>query len=43
MKAFLHRARVRYRELVRSEVLETVAGSAEAEAELAALTQVIGA
>ena len=43
LKAFLHRARVRYRELVRSEVLETVAGSAEAEAELAALTQVIGA
>lgn len=43
LKAFLHRARVRYRELVQGEVLETVAGSAEAEGELLALTQALSA
>jgi RNA polymerase sigma-70 factor (ECF subfamily) len=41
LKAFLHRARVRYRELVRLEVADTVGGPEEAEAELAELLRVL--
>jgi RNA polymerase sigma-70 factor (ECF subfamily) len=42
-KAALHRARARFRELVREEVLETVAESADAEQELAELFRVLSA
>jgi len=41
LKTFLHRARVRYRELVREEVADTVGGPEEAEAELAELLRVL--
>lgn len=41
LKTFLHRARVRYRELVREEVSDTVGGPEEAEAELAELLRVL--
>lgn len=41
LKAFLHRARVRFRELVREQVLDTVDDEAEADAELGALVEVL--
>ncbi|MBK7861879.1 MAG: sigma-70 family RNA polymerase sigma factor [Archangiaceae bacterium] len=41
LKAFLHRARVRFRELVKAQVLDTVNDEAEAERELAALVEVL--
>lgn len=41
LKAFLHRARVRFRELARAEVEETVADPAEADAELQELRRVL--
>jgi len=41
LKTFLHRARVRYRELVREEVADTVDAPEEAEAELAELLRVL--
>ena len=41
LKAFLHRARVRYRELVKEQVLDTVEREADAEAELQALVEVL--
>lgn len=41
LKTFLHRARVRYRELVREEVADTVGGPEEVEAELAELLRVL--
>jgi RNA polymerase sigma-70 factor (ECF subfamily) len=41
LKAFLHRARVRYRELVREEVRETVETEAEADAEMGALLEAL--
>jgi RNA polymerase sigma-70 factor (ECF subfamily) len=41
LKAFLHRARVRFRELVKEQVLDTVADEAEAERELGALVEVL--
>jgi RNA polymerase sigma-70 factor (ECF subfamily) len=41
LKTFLHRARVRYRELVREEVADTVGGPQEVEVELAELLRVL--
>jgi DNA-directed RNA polymerase specialized sigma24 family protein len=41
LKAFLHRSRVRFRELVREQVLDTVENEADAEAELQALVEVL--
>lgn len=41
LKAFLHRARVRFRELVKEQVLDTVENEADAEAELGALVEVL--
>jgi DNA-directed RNA polymerase specialized sigma24 family protein len=41
LKAFLHRARGRFRELVRAEVLETVEDPAQADLELAELQRVL--
>lgn len=41
LKAFLHRARVRFRELVREQVLDTVEDERDAEAELGALVEVL--
>jgi RNA polymerase sigma factor (sigma-70 family) len=41
LKAFLHRARVRFRELLRAEVLETVESEADAEAEMGALLEAL--
>ena len=41
LKSFLHRARGRYRALVRAQILDTVGGALEADAELASLTQVL--
>lgn len=41
LKTFLHRARVRYRELVREEVADTVLAPEEAEAELTELLRVL--
>ena len=42
LKAFLHRARVRYRELLRAEVGQTVADPAEVDDEIRALLQALG-
>ena len=41
LTAFLHRARVRFRELVKQQVLDTVNDEAEAERELTALVEVL--
>jgi RNA polymerase sigma-70 factor (ECF subfamily) len=41
LKAFLHRARLRYRELVREEVLDTVESESDAEAEMGALLEAL--
>ncbi|MBL8955684.1 MAG: sigma-70 family RNA polymerase sigma factor [Myxococcaceae bacterium] len=41
LKAFLHRSRVRFRELVREQVLDTVENESDAEAELQALVEVL--
>ncbi len=41
LKAFLHRARVRFRELVREQVLDTVEDERDADAELGALVEVL--
>jgi RNA polymerase sigma-70 factor (ECF subfamily) len=41
-KAHLHRARVRFRELVRSEIAETVAGRDDERLELADLLRILG-
>lgn len=41
LKAFLHRARVRFRELVREQVLDTVENEADAEGELHALVEAL--
>lgn len=41
LKAFLHRARVRFRELVKAQVLDTVENEADAEAELGALVEAL--
>ncbi len=41
LKAFLHRARVRFRELVREQVLDTVENEADAEGELQSLVEVL--
>jgi RNA polymerase sigma-70 factor (ECF subfamily) len=41
LKAFLHRARVRYRELVREEVLHTVERESDADAEMGALVEAL--
>lgn len=41
LKAFLHRARVRYRELVSAEVAQTVSSPAEVEAEVGELVRVL--
>ena len=41
LKAFLHRARVRFRALVREEVLDTVESESEADAEMAALLEAL--
>jgi RNA polymerase sigma-70 factor (ECF subfamily) len=41
LKAFLHRARVRFRELVKSQVLDTVESEAEVEAELSLLVEAL--
>ncbi len=41
LKAFLHRARTRYRELVRAAVVDTVDDQAEADAEWAGLAKVL--
>jgi len=41
LKAFLHRARVRFRELLRDEVLHTVENEADAEGELQSLVEVL--
>jgi DNA-directed RNA polymerase specialized sigma24 family protein len=41
LKAFLHRARLRYRELVREEVLETVENPADVDAEMGALLEAL--
>jgi DNA-directed RNA polymerase specialized sigma24 family protein len=41
LKAFLHRARVRFRELVREEVLDTVESPADADAEMGALLEAL--
>jgi DNA-directed RNA polymerase specialized sigma24 family protein len=43
LKAFLHRARTRYRALVREEVADTVADPADVDGELAELVRVLGA
>lgn len=41
LKAFLHRARVRFRELVKEQVLDTVERDGDAESELKALVEVL--
>ena len=43
LKAFVHRARVRFRELLRSRVAETLTDSADADDELAALLEMMTA
>jgi RNA polymerase sigma-70 factor (ECF subfamily) len=43
LKAFVHRARVRFRELLRSRVAETLTDADDADDELAALLQVLAA
>lgn len=43
LKAFVHRARVRFRELLRSRVAETLTDPADADAELAELLEMIAA
>jgi DNA-directed RNA polymerase specialized sigma24 family protein len=43
LKAFVHRARVRFRELLRSRVAETLTDSADADDELAALLEMMAA
>lgn len=43
LKAFLHRARVRFRELVRAEVLDTVSSEADADAEMKELVAALSA
>jgi RNA polymerase sigma-70 factor (ECF subfamily) len=42
LKAFLHRARVRFRELVRSAVADTVSDASEVDAEIADLFRALG-
>lgn len=42
LKAFLHRARVRFRELVREEVAQTVGDPGEVDAEMAELLRALG-
>ncbi len=41
LKAFLHRARVRFRELVREEVLDTVESASDVDAEMGALLEAL--
>jgi RNA polymerase sigma factor (sigma-70 family) len=43
LKAFVHRARVRFRELLRSRVAETLVDAADADAELAELLEMMAA